>query len=226
MPAPGQGIVAVQVRRSDDRAYSLVAAMNDATARLALAAEQAVVTALGGGCQLPLGVFAELRDSEFVVRAVAASLDGRRAIAGEVRDSRPPTLAHAAAIGSRLAHDLIARAPARSWNHEQTLCLSSAPAPVIHPSSASEAAGIWSVRMWSSTIIESPRRRCGSRGPMRKRSIGPAAPRTLDQEAISILLAEKVREGKSVVRLKLGRSLRVRQRRKGSAAAARTGHRL
>ena len=109
MPAPGQGIVAVQVRRSDDRAYSLVAAMNDATARLALAAEQAVVTSLGGGCQLPLGVFAELRDAELVVRAVAASLDGRRSVAGEVRDSKPATLAHAAAIGTRLAQDLIAR---------------------------------------------------------------------------------------------------------------------
>jgi uroporphyrinogen III methyltransferase/synthase len=34
--------------------------------------------------------------------------------------------------------------------------------------------------------------------------VGPAAPRPLDQEAISILLAEKVREGKSVVRLKWG----------------------
>ena len=109
MPAPGQGIVAVQVRRSDNRAYSLVAAINDATARVALAAEQAVVTALGGGCQLPLGVFAELRRAELVVRAVAASLDGRRAIAGEVRDSKPTSLAHAAAIGTRLAQDLIAR---------------------------------------------------------------------------------------------------------------------
>jgi uroporphyrinogen III methyltransferase/synthase len=34
--------------------------------------------------------------------------------------------------------------------------------------------------------------------------VGPAAPRPMDQEAISILLAEKVREGKSVVRLKWG----------------------
>lgn len=37
-----------------------------------------------------------------------------------------------------------------------------------------------------------------------KIDVGPAAPRPLDQEAISILLAEKVREGKSVVRLKWG----------------------
>jgi uroporphyrinogen III methyltransferase/synthase len=34
--------------------------------------------------------------------------------------------------------------------------------------------------------------------------VGPAAPRPMDQEAISILLAEKVRDGKSVVRLKWG----------------------
>ena len=34
--------------------------------------------------------------------------------------------------------------------------------------------------------------------------VGPAAPRQLDQEAISILIAEKIREGKTVVRLKLG----------------------
>jgi uroporphyrinogen III methyltransferase / synthase len=34
--------------------------------------------------------------------------------------------------------------------------------------------------------------------------VGPAAPKALDQEAISILLAEKVREGKSIVRLKWG----------------------
>lgn len=34
--------------------------------------------------------------------------------------------------------------------------------------------------------------------------VGPAAPRPMDQEAISILLAEKVRDGKTVVRLKWG----------------------
>ena len=37
-----------------------------------------------------------------------------------------------------------------------------------------------------------------------KIDVGPAAPKALDQEAISILLAEKVREGKSIVRLKWG----------------------
>src|SRR5690349_7768974 len=43
-----------------------------------------------------------------------------------------------------------------------------------------------------------------ARADAEKIDVGPAAPRPLDQEAISILIAEKVREGKSVVRLKLG----------------------
>jgi hydroxymethylbilane synthase len=108
LPAPGQGIVAVQVRAEDTRAYAAVAAMNDGPARIALAAEQAVVVALGGGCQLPLGALAEIRRDEIVVRAVAASLDGRRAVAGEARGTST-TLNGARAIGERLAQDLISR---------------------------------------------------------------------------------------------------------------------
>ena len=44
----------------------------------------------------------------------------------------------------------------------------------------------------------------GARAGSEQIDVGPAAPRTMDQEAISILLAEKVRESKSVVRLKWG----------------------
>ena len=108
MPAPGQGIVAVQVRRSDERAYALVSAMSNAEARMALSAEQAVVAGVGGGCQLPLGAYSERRGPELVVRAVAASLDGRRAVAGEAR-GEAATVEEAAAIGARLAHDLVSR---------------------------------------------------------------------------------------------------------------------
>ena len=108
MPAPGQGIVAVQVRRDDEQTYAAVAAMNDLPARIALAAEQAVVVGLGGGCQLPLGAFAEAPQDELVVRAVAASLDGRRTVAGEARGIAE-TADAAAAIGFRLAEDLASR---------------------------------------------------------------------------------------------------------------------
>ena len=105
MPAPGQGIIAIEVRADDERTGGMVAALNDTGARTALAAEQAVVAALGGGCQLPLGVFAELRGNGLAIRAVAASLDGSRIVHGEAAGNS----AAAVETGTRLAQDLASR---------------------------------------------------------------------------------------------------------------------
>lgn len=58
VPAPGQGIVAVEVREDDRHARASAALVHDAAAGAAFEAERAVVAALGGGCQLPLGAIA------------------------------------------------------------------------------------------------------------------------------------------------------------------------
>ena len=110
MPAPGQGIIAVQVRKDDERAYAQVSAINDAITRVALTAEQAVVEALGGGCQLPLGVLAEVTGSEISIRGVVVAQDGRHAIAA---DARTADLNDAAGLGRRLADDLLAQGARR-----------------------------------------------------------------------------------------------------------------
>lgn len=105
VPAPGQGIIAVEVRRDDARAIELLTPMDDPAARTALAAEQAVVTELGGGCQLPLGVFAELTDGHLRVRACAASEYGTTAIEDAVTgDPLDPVEA-----GKRLGRQLALR---------------------------------------------------------------------------------------------------------------------
>ena len=109
VPAPGQGIVAVEVRKDDERAYAQVAPITDLAARVALAAEQAVVEALGGGCQLPLGALAELRGSEIVIRGTVVSLDGRHSIAAMARSADIVDPGDAAKVGRRLAEDLLAR---------------------------------------------------------------------------------------------------------------------
>ena len=105
VPAPGQGIIAIEVRADDERSLAMARALNNREARTALAAEQAVVAALGGGCQLPLGVFAELRGNDLALRAVAASIDGSRVVHGETTGNS----AAAVEIGTRLAQDLAAR---------------------------------------------------------------------------------------------------------------------
>lgn len=85
VPAPGQGIIAVEVRDGDSGTRDAVAAISDAAAFTALAAEQAVVRALGGGCQMPVGAHAVLDGTAVVVTGVVVSPDGARALRSVVR---------------------------------------------------------------------------------------------------------------------------------------------
>ncbi len=80
VPAPGQGIVATEIRAGDDHARLAVATIADAPAAQSLTAERAVVVALGGGCQLPLGALARHRDGTLEMHAVVASVDGTRIV--------------------------------------------------------------------------------------------------------------------------------------------------
>lgn len=75
-PAPGQGAIALQVRSDDDGMRALVAAVDDATTRVAVQAERALLRASGGGCRAPIGAYAEIRDGELVLLAGRAEPDG------------------------------------------------------------------------------------------------------------------------------------------------------
>jgi hydroxymethylbilane synthase len=81
VPAPGQGIIAIEVRGDDRTTRAAVASVNDDAASHALAAERALVAALGGGCQLPIGGIALPSDGGALeLHAIVASLDGARII--------------------------------------------------------------------------------------------------------------------------------------------------
>ena len=85
IPAPGQGIIAVEVRTGDRGTAEAIAAISDLGSKAALDAERAVVTNLGGGCQMPIGVHAEIDEDGISLVAVVLSLDGARAIRAESR---------------------------------------------------------------------------------------------------------------------------------------------
>jgi hydroxymethylbilane synthase len=103
IPAPGQGIVAIEIREDDRATRDAVVPVGDRDAADSLAAERAVVAALGGGCQLPLGVIAEHSGEGLTVQGVVAWPDGRHAI----RRTSTGSVADPAAVGSRLADDLL-----------------------------------------------------------------------------------------------------------------------
>lgn len=74
-PAPGQGALGIQTRESD-RAADICGQLDHLPTRRAVTAERTVLAALGGGCQLPFGAFAEMRGDQLHLIAVACSLDG------------------------------------------------------------------------------------------------------------------------------------------------------
>jgi hydroxymethylbilane synthase len=105
LPAPGQGIVAIEIRDGDERMRSALAAIDDADAATALTAERAVVTALGGGCQTPVGALATVGpDDALEIAGIVVALDGSEAVHGRLKGPR----AMAAELGRRLGEQLLA----------------------------------------------------------------------------------------------------------------------
>ena len=105
VPAPGQGIIAVEIRANDERVAGAVASIDDRETRVALDAERAVVTRLGGGCQMPIGAHARITSEGIDLVAVVLSLDGARAIRAE---SRGP-MTQSRIVGTAVADDLRAQ---------------------------------------------------------------------------------------------------------------------
>jgi hydroxymethylbilane synthase len=103
-PAPGQGALAIECRANDERVRQIVAALDHIETRQAVAAERELLSALGGGCQTPVGAYARRADSGgLCLTAVVASADGKRVISGEETSSTPDGL------GERLAQKLLAQ---------------------------------------------------------------------------------------------------------------------
>jgi hydroxymethylbilane synthase len=99
LPAPGQGIVAIETREDDHVLRRVLAGVNDVRSSQALDAERALVAALGGGCQLPVGALAVHDGDEIQMHAIVTSLDGRRSVR---RSARGPA-GDAAVVGHLLA---------------------------------------------------------------------------------------------------------------------------
>mgnify|MGYP002402055572 CR=1 FL=1 len=103
-PAAGQGALAIQTR-TNDPAREICAELNHEPTSQAVTCERTVLAALGGGCQLPVGVFAEAIEGTLRVAAIVVSPDGVRCLRAHATGlrHRPEEL------GQAVAADLLAR---------------------------------------------------------------------------------------------------------------------
>jgi hydroxymethylbilane synthase len=103
VPAPGQGAIALECREDDAAVRDAVAALHHAPTARAVSAERALLAALGGGCNVPLGAHAVPNGSGLELVAFVAASDGRGLLRGERRGGDPE------ALGRALADEMIAQ---------------------------------------------------------------------------------------------------------------------
>jgi hydroxymethylbilane synthase len=94
IPAPGQGILALQVRAGGPASEPCAAIDHPETTRAAVA-ERRIVAAFGGDCTLPLAAWAREADGGLRLTAMIATPDGRRAAFGDATAAGPEEVAEA-----------------------------------------------------------------------------------------------------------------------------------
>ena len=103
LPAPGQGAIAVECREDDDEVAAIALRMHHPPTAQAVTAERSLLSALGGGCNVPLGAHAVAEDGGLRLRAFVAERAGGRILRGEGQGTDP------VALGRSVAGELIAR---------------------------------------------------------------------------------------------------------------------
>ena len=108
-PAPGQGALAVQVRRSDARLVKLVSAIDDRDIRLAVEVERQVLSWTGGTCRAPVGALASVSGDLFTILAAGVNSDGTDMLVQRAEGDRSDAATLAAKLGKRLFAEVALR---------------------------------------------------------------------------------------------------------------------
>jgi hydroxymethylbilane synthase len=104
-PAAGQGALGIEIRKGDTETREQLSFLDDTAARAATTCERALLNRLGGGCQVPIGGFAELRDGILHLEAIVADPDGSRLL----RESRDGDFDDPERLGNSVGDTLLGR---------------------------------------------------------------------------------------------------------------------
>jgi hydroxymethylbilane synthase len=102
-PAAGQGALGIEIRAGDSITQQHLVFLDDSAARISTACERALLNKLGGGCQVPIGAFAEVHDGHLHLQAIVADPDGSKVLR-ESREGSDPVL-----LGESVGETLLRR---------------------------------------------------------------------------------------------------------------------
>lgn len=87
IPAPAQGIIAIESREGDNFVDSLLQKINHHDSWIKGRAEYAFLEALEGGCQVPIGCISEVHGNEFSIQGIVLSPNGQKSITGNLQNT-------------------------------------------------------------------------------------------------------------------------------------------
>lgn len=76
LPAPGQGALAIETRSNDKAAHEIISKLDDVGVKAAVEAERTVLSHIGGGCDVPLGILAKVEGAALKIDACITGSDG------------------------------------------------------------------------------------------------------------------------------------------------------
>ncbi|WP_299447638.1 hydroxymethylbilane synthase [uncultured Phascolarctobacterium sp.] len=104
LPAVGQGALAIECRTDNAEVRAMLDFLNDMPTVQATSAERAFLGLVEGGCQVPIGVHADVENENIRIEAIIASLDGKTVL----RDCLTGSAADAVALGKTLGKKMLA----------------------------------------------------------------------------------------------------------------------
>lgn len=104
LPAVGQGALAIECRANDTETRAMLDFLDDLPTRQATSAERAFLGLVEGGCQVPIGVHADVEGDKIRVEAIIAALDGSTVL----RDTITGSADNAASLGQELGRKMLA----------------------------------------------------------------------------------------------------------------------
>lgn len=105
LPANGQGVLGIECRTDDTATKALLAPLTCPDTSSCVLAERAMNRRLQGGCQVPIGAYAELHGDQLHLRGLVGRPDGSEIIEGDIKGHRDD----AEALGTELAEYLLTR---------------------------------------------------------------------------------------------------------------------
>jgi len=103
LPAVGQGALGIECRVYDQEIHELITPLNHDATQICVTTERAMCKHLGGGCQLPVGSYAEIVQDRILLRGLVGSVDGQRLIYAQGTDA----MQNAKELGIKIAEELL-----------------------------------------------------------------------------------------------------------------------